>query len=239
MLKSILILLEKTHPVLLKIKMKILSIETSGKTFSVAINDCGKTAAYYFYDRGLIHSDIIIPSIEKILNDCKITYQDIDSLAITSGPGSFTGIRIAMTAAKTIAQSLDKSIIAIDALSVLEYPFANIKNLKITAAIDALRNEIYVKDKDDKIIIVPVCDFCKKVKKYKDRIVIVGNAAISYKEIFQKHLGKNSVSLPSIFHFPNASILGEMAQFRKPHHFSKIKPLYIRRSWAEENKDSK
>jgi tRNA threonylcarbamoyladenosine biosynthesis protein TsaB len=217
--------------------MKILALESSGKTFSIALNDNGKTVAAFYYDCGLIHSEMIIPSIEKILKDTQNTYQSIDSLAVSTGPGSFTGIRVALTAVKIIAQSISKPVIAIDALTILEKSVFAPKGSFFVSAIDALRNEIYVKDIKGQIIIKPVETFCDEMKKHKNKISIIGNAVFSYREIFTKLLGKKSIALADIFHFPKASILGTIAQSMKPLHFSKVQPLYIRRTWAEESKN--
>jgi tRNA threonylcarbamoyladenosine biosynthesis protein TsaB len=214
--------------------MKILAAETSGKTFSVALNEDDKTIAQLYYDCGLLHSEMLIPLIEKILKDTNNSYQTIDRFAVSTGPGSFTGIRVAMTVIKTFAQALNKPIAAIDTLTVLESSFFCFGKVKKIAAIDALRNEVYVKDKDG-IVIKPVETLCKELKKYKGEIIIVGDAAISYKEIFSKHLGAKSISLPQILHFPKASALALLAKTIKPKNYSQVSPVYIRQSWAEES----
>ena len=214
--------------------MKILSVETSGKTFSVALNDGGKTVAEFLYDCGHIHSEMLIPAIERILEDTGNTLKDIDKFAVSSGPGSFTGIRVGMTAVKTFAQSLAKPVCVVDSLTVLEKAL-QVKGVKVVAAIDALRNEVYVRS-GKTILIKSVDSFANSLKKYKDKVLVAGNAASSYKEQFSKLLGRYSVSLPESFQYPKASVLGNLAQDMKNVNFNAIEPLYIRRSWAEENK---
>ncbi|MDR2191333.1 MAG: tRNA (adenosine(37)-N6)-threonylcarbamoyltransferase complex dimerization subunit type 1 TsaB [Endomicrobium sp.] len=216
--------------------MKILAVETSSKLFSAALNEDGKTSAYFAYDCGHIHSEMLIPAIEKILKDTGNSYQNIDKFAVSAGPGSFTGIRVAMTAVKTMAQTLNKPVAAIDSLSLLEGAFVNLKGFKLSAAIDALRNEIYVKSKNG-IIIKGIDDFINENKKYKNKIIVIGSAAEVYREKLEKALGKTSVCLPFAFNFPTAAVLGEMARYAKNEEYSKIQPLYIRRSWAEEKTD--
>lgn len=214
--------------------MKILAAETSGKTFSVSLNEDDKTVAQFYYDCGLLHSEMLIPLIEKILKDTNNSYQTIDRFAVSTGPGSFTGIRVAMTVIKTLAQALDKPIAAVDTLTVLENSLFCFGKVKKIAAIDALRNEVYVKDKGE-IVIKPVERLCKELKKYKGEIVIVGDGAISYKEIFSKYLGEKSVALPNTLHFPKASTLAFLAQTIKPKNYLQISPVYVRQSWAEES----
>jgi tRNA threonylcarbamoyladenosine biosynthesis protein TsaB len=215
--------------------MKILAVETSGKTFSAALNEDGRYAASFYYDCGRVHSEMIIPSVEKLLRDTGNVFQDIDKFAVSTGPGSFTGIRVGMAAIKTFAQILNKPVAAVDTLSILEKSFVKIKGIKTVPAIDALRCEVYVKDRG-KIIIKNIDLFIKDLKKYKNKVLVIGDAAISYKEKLSKGLGRYSVSLPYIMHMPKAQMLAAMAYHSaKSMDYTKIKPLYIRHSWAEES----
>jgi tRNA threonylcarbamoyladenosine biosynthesis protein TsaB len=213
--------------------MKILAVETSGKTFSIALNEDGKTVAEFFYDCGHIHSEMLVNAMERILEDTGNTYNSIDKFAVSTGPGSFTGIRVGMTAIKTAAQSLNKPVAAIDTLTLLKKaPY--MKGIKIVPAIDALRNEVYIKS-GKKIIVKNIDSFIETLKPHKNKILIVGNAAIIYKNKFSQSLGVYSASLPEIFHTPRASVLGALARFEKDLSFNEIEPTYIRRSWAEES----
>jgi len=215
--------------------MKTLALETSGKTFSLAINEHGRDIVYLYYDCGQIHSEIIIPAIERLLKDSGNNFQSIDQFAVSAGPGSFTGIRIGMTAIKTFAQALNKPIVAVDTLSILEKSLIKIKGIKLIPVVDALRNEVYVKD-SKKIVIKNIDLLIKELKKYKNKLLFIGNATISYREKLCKGLGAYSVSLPYTMHMPKANVLAQIAyRSLKSVDYSKISPLYIRRSWAEEN----
>ncbi|GHT50869.1 tRNA (adenosine(37)-N6)-threonylcarbamoyltransferase complex dimerization subunit type 1 TsaB [Endomicrobiia bacterium] len=215
--------------------MKILAIETSGRTFSIALNENEKTIASFYYDNGHIHSEMIVPAVERLLKETGNSFETIDKFAVSTGPGSFTGTRVGMTAVKVFAQLLHKPITAINTLSILEKSFIQIKGIKIVAAIDAFRNEVYVKD-NKKIIIKSIDSFVRDLKKYKNKILVIGNAVITYKEQLVEGLGNFSVSLPYSMHMPKAQDLATLAyNSTKSTDYSKIEPLYIRRSWAEEN----
>jgi tRNA threonylcarbamoyladenosine biosynthesis protein TsaB len=216
--------------------MKILAIETSGKTFSLALNENEKTIASFYYDNGHIHSEMITPAIEKLLKDTGNSFETIDKFAVSAGPGSFTGIRVGMTAVKVFAQALNKPVTSLDALSVLEKSFIKVKAIKTVAAIDAFRDEVFVKN-NGKIIIKSIDSFIKDFKKYKNKILVIGNAAIVYRKQLAKELGNFSLSLPYYMHMPTAQNLATLAYYsKKSASYSKIEPLYIRRSWAEETK---
>ncbi|MDR2251721.1 MAG: tRNA (adenosine(37)-N6)-threonylcarbamoyltransferase complex dimerization subunit type 1 TsaB [Endomicrobium sp.] len=215
--------------------MKILAVETSGKAFSAALNENSVTIASYYYEYGHIHSEIIIPIVERLLKDTNISIESIDKFAVSAGPGSFTGIRVGMTAIKTFAQILNKPTTAVDSLTILENSVIEIKGVKIVAAIDALRNEVYVKQKNE-VIIKNIDLFIKDSKKYKNKILVIGNASEIYREKFVKSFGEYSVSLPHIMNMPKAEVLASLACNLPNSTYTDIKPLYIRRSWAEEIK---
>ncbi|MDR3330827.1 MAG: tRNA (adenosine(37)-N6)-threonylcarbamoyltransferase complex dimerization subunit type 1 TsaB [Endomicrobium sp.] len=215
--------------------MKILAIETSGKTFSTALNEDEKTVAAFYYEQKFTHSEMIIPAVERLLKDSGYTFENMDRFAVSIGPGSFTGIRLAISAIKTFAQILNKPVVAIDSLSILEKSFVKIKGIKIVAAIDALRNEIYIKE-NEKIIIKNIDLFIKDLKKHKNKILVIGNATMIYRKKLTKGLGKQSVSLPYTMHMPKAQTLATLAYQAKTTNYKNIQPLYIRRSWAEEIK---
>jgi tRNA threonylcarbamoyladenosine biosynthesis protein TsaB len=215
--------------------MKILAVEASGKTFSVALNEDSITIASCYYEYGHIHSEIIIPAIERLLKDTNTLIKSIDKFTVSIGPGSFTGIRVGMTAIKTFAQILNKPVIGVDSLTILENSIIKLDGIKIIAAIDALRNEVYIKYKNE-IIIKNVDLFIKGLKRYKNKVLIVGNAAEIYREKFVKSLGEYSVSLSHIMNMPKAEVLACFAYNTPSSNYSNITPLYIRRSWAEESK---
>lgn len=212
--------------------MKILAIETSSSTLSVAINIDGKIVCEYFYNAGMIHSEVLISVIETALKNANLTIKDIDKFAVSSGPGSFTGIRVGMTVIKTIAQSLKKSVVCFNCLDILQAAIT-IPSIKIVPAIDALRDELYVKTPNGAGI-VSIEDFIKKNKKNKNKIIVIGNAAIIHKKLLQQQLGKMSVCLNENLHYPKASVLANLALNEEGVNFSKVQPLYIRKSWAEE-----
>lgn len=212
--------------------MKILAIESSGTSLSVAISENSNIITEYFYNAGKIHSEVLIPLMEKIVKDVKWNIKDIDKFAVSCGPGSFTGVRIAMAVIKTLAQTSNKPVVSVDTLEILKAQL-NIKGIKIVPAIDALRNEVYAKEKNN-VVIVPIEKFVENLKKYKNKVIIIGNAVNVYNKILSKELGKLSISLQPNLHFPKASTLALMAEKLEGVSYKNIEPLYGRKSWAEE-----
>ena len=101
--------------------LKILGIDTSGKTASVAITEndiiLGQTTIY----TEKTHSQVILPLCKKLLEDCGTELKDIDGFAVSVGPGSYTGLRIGISAVKAMAFALDKKCYGISTLESLAY----------------------------------------------------------------------------------------------------------------------
>ncbi|MBN1823887.1 MAG: tRNA (adenosine(37)-N6)-threonylcarbamoyltransferase complex dimerization subunit type 1 TsaB [Endomicrobiales bacterium] len=213
--------------------MKILAIETSGSTFSVAVSDNGRLISEFFWHSEFRHSERLIPAIKRMLAEIKWELKDIERIAVSTGPGSFTGVRVGIACARTLAQGLGVSISSLDTLELLAVSAPKGK-YRVLPVIDALREEVYVRS--GAVRIVKLEDFLKKLKKTKGNILPVGNAVISNERKFSKTLGKRMVVIPESMHYPRAGILAEKAPLLKAVNYEKIKPLYVRKSWAEENK---
>ena len=83
--------------------MRILAFETSAKAASVALTDNGKLLAESYQNTGLTHSQTLMVMAEDALKQCSLTMSQVDAVAVAEGPGSFTGVRIGVAAAKGLA----------------------------------------------------------------------------------------------------------------------------------------
>ena len=88
--------------------MRILALETAAKAVSAAVTEDGKVLAAAFQDTGLTHSRTLIPLVELLLKNTGMSAADLDAVAVSAGPGSFTGVRIGVSAAKGLAWAADK-----------------------------------------------------------------------------------------------------------------------------------
>lgn len=133
--------------------MTILALDTTSNTASVAIRKNGETVSVVSLgsDAGFAH--LIFGAIEECRNEARILLDEIDCFAAASGPGSFTGVRIGLTAAKGLAESLGKRVIGISNLRALS-SFG--KNSLRAVTIDARRSEVYAAVYDaDLNVVVP------------------------------------------------------------------------------------
>ncbi len=120
--------------------MKLLSIDASGKTAACAVTENGEVIAKSFTDSGLTHSQTLLPMVQSMLTLSGIDIAEIDELALTTGPGSFTGLRIG--AATVMGLAGDRPCRCVPTLSAIAYNFTD-KNAIIIPALDARRNQVY------------------------------------------------------------------------------------------------
>ena len=213
--------------------MLILGIDTSTKICTCSIFDS---------ENGVIvetslsvkknHSNIVMPIIDNLFKISDLTINDIDKIAVAIGPGSFTGVRIALGIAKGLAMALNKPLIAINELDILEAIASGNEN-EIIPLIDARKERVYYKYQNkyvDDYLINLISNFDKN-KKY----VFVGDGAINYKNILKDNLGENAIVLPMYNAFPRASILCELALNKEEANIYTLEPEYISKSRAEKN----
>jgi tRNA threonylcarbamoyladenosine biosynthesis protein TsaB len=121
----------------------ILNIETATKNCSVAVAKDGKTVlCKEMAEEGYSHAEKLHVFIEEILKELQLTFKDLSAIAVSQGPGSFTGLRIGVSTAKGLAYALDLPLIAIDTLAILAAQ-AKMDKGYIIPMIDARRMEVY------------------------------------------------------------------------------------------------
>ena len=121
----------------------ILNIETATKNCSVALAKEGKTIlCKEIAEEGYSHAERLHVFIEEIIKEAGVSFQDISAIAVSQGPGSYTGLRIGVSAAKGLCYALGVPLIAVDTLQVLASQ-AKVSNGLIIPMLDARRMEVY------------------------------------------------------------------------------------------------
>ena len=213
--------------------MLILGIDTSTKICTCSIFDS---------ENGVIaetslsvkknHSNIVMPIIDNLFKISDLNINDIDKIAVAIGPGSFTGVRIALGIAKGLAMALNKPLIAVNELDILE-AIADGNENEVIPLIDARKERVYYKYQNtyvDDYLINLISNFDKN-KKY----VFVGDGATNYENILKDNLGDNAIVLPMYNAFPRASVLCELALNKEEANIYTLEPEYISKSRAEKN----
>lgn len=122
--------------------MRILAFESSAKAASVAITQDDKLLGEYFQNSGQTHSRTLMQMAQNLLENCDLTPQDIDALACAAGPGSFTGIRIGVAAAKGFAWGRELPLYGISTLQAMAYNAGAFEGV-VCCVMDARRDQVY------------------------------------------------------------------------------------------------
>ncbi len=169
--------------------MKILSVECSATPCSAAVIENGKILASDFVNDNLTHSQTLMPMVERVLSICKTNISDINGFAVSAGPGSFTGIRIGISAIKGLAAPNKTACVGVSTLLAMAYNYLDTDCI-VCACMDARCNQVYnaVFDISEQKI-TRLCEdrallceeLAEKIKKMSQernkRVIIVGDGA--------------------------------------------------------------
>lgn len=123
--------------------MKILAVDTAARTCSVALGEDGQVLYELVLNLGLTHSETMQLACDRALEALGWRYQELDAFAVTQGPGSFTGLRIGMTAVKTFAYVTGKKALGFSSLAVLAEPYVCAADTAVLSLLDARHRRVY------------------------------------------------------------------------------------------------
>lgn len=177
--------------------MKILALETSAKACSAAVTEDGRLLASAFQCTGLTHSRTLMPMVEDMMNNAELKLADCDAIAVANGPGSFTGIRIGVAAAKGLAFGAGKPVVGVSTLEAMARGAAGMDGL-IVCAMDARRQQVYnavFETKDGALTrlapdrAISLEDLRKELENCEKRKIIVGDGALlCYNNFLENHI---------------------------------------------------
>ncbi|MBK6988020.1 MAG: tRNA (adenosine(37)-N6)-threonylcarbamoyltransferase complex dimerization subunit type 1 TsaB [Bacteroidetes bacterium] len=192
----------------------ILSLETATTNCSVALASDGKVVASRSINSGYSHSEKINVFIEEVIAQAGVTLKDLQAVAVSSGPGSYTGLRIGISTAKGLCYALDIPLIAINTLDAMAQGFNARKDELIVPMIDARRMEVYsaVYDSEKKRVseieaIVVDNQYYSNFRSEK-KLVLAGDGADKCQVLFQN---ESSIKIQTSF-VPQAEFMAELAE---------------------------
>jgi tRNA threonylcarbamoyladenosine biosynthesis protein TsaB len=222
--------------------MLILAIEASTPVSSVALLGEEGLVAEYTLSLQSTQSERLLPAIDTILKDTERTGEDVSAVAVSVGPGSFTGVRVAVSTAKGIARAWEKPVIAVSSLLGLANRFPEV-SLPIFALLDARKNEVYAASFHNEQGILKVDTperairpevLCREIRK---PALFVGEGALRYRSLLRECLPSYAVFTEGSLNNPSAASIAEigLSKFRRGRVLSPeaVVPNYIRRSEAE------
>jgi len=233
-----------------EVSERYLAIETSSPRLSLAAGDEHKILARYEGPLAWRHADTLFDGLRKLLGRLRWTPGSLTGVAVSVGPGSFTGIRIGLSAARALGQSLRIPVVGVPSLQTLAFG-AGPRAHWISPMIDALQNKVFTglyahKETGELRVIhkeahIPIEEWVARLKarKIKD-LWLTGDAVKVYAPALVKLPGKKLA--PAEKRYPSAAALLELARSRlrhaKPGSYKNVFPLYLRQAAALERRKS-
>lgn len=233
--------------------MIILSIDSSATAASAALMEDSKLLGEFFTNTDFTHSRTLAPMIEDLLSVCGKTTADINMIAVTAGPGSFTGVRIGVSVAKGIAFADDLPCIAVSTLEAMAYNLT-LTDCIVCAVMDARRSQVYnamfrirfgevERLCEDRAI--AIADLKEEIRNtyLTERVILVGDGStVAMRELMD--LPKSVEMAPEALRFQRASSVAAAAMTKlsvgeKPINSAELLPSYLRLSQAERERKEK
>ena len=222
----------------------ILGIESATSQVGCAIGGHEGVLSSVHSSRGKRHAENLAPQIEFVLEQARITMDEISVVAVDIGPGLYTGLRVGITTAVSIAFGLGVPMIGVTSLDLLAYPVRHCSKL-IVATIDARRGEVFhanyrqvpggVQRISEPVVSSPD-DLSADLLAHGNEALLVGDGALRYSEIFAGLRGVEAAE-PSIA-YPSAASIVQLAhakalreEFVTP---TELEPVYLRKPDALE-----
>lgn len=213
----------------------IINIDTATETAHVSITKDGKILNCLINDVQKDHAAFLQPALEELINNAGIDFSDIDAVAFTAGPGSYTGLRVGMASAKGLCYALNKPLIAISTLKVMAKAALNQSDdssVLFCPMIDARRMEVFTAIyKKDLTEVLPPCALVLDENAYhsylqKNKIVFFGNGMPKWRTTIQS----NHALFTEIINLPEAlaALSYEYFQKREFADLAYAEPFYIK-----------
>jgi tRNA threonylcarbamoyladenosine biosynthesis protein TsaB len=222
--------------------MIILGIETATMTGGLALIDEEKLISEYTLNMKTTHSTRLMPALDWILKDASLDKNQINGIAISIGPGSFTGLRIGLATAKGLAMGLNIPLITVPTLDALAYNISYVP-YQICPIQDARKKEVYsaifryengiITRKSPYQVISPD----ELISLINEKTIMLGDGLNIYGELFREKLGEFAIFANNSQRLPRASVIAELGLAKlkagEIADLASSEPLYIRRADVE------
>ncbi|NBJ83600.1 tRNA (adenosine(37)-N6)-threonylcarbamoyltransferase complex dimerization subunit type 1 TsaB [bacterium 1XD42-94] len=230
--------------------MRILGIESSSMTASVALMDSGITMAEYTVNFKKTHSQTLLPMIHQMVSLLEIELSTIDAIAVSGGPGSFTGLRIGSATAKGLGFALNKPLIHIPTLDATAYNLFGASGL-ICPIMDARRNQVYTGiyrfEREFEVVMeqaaMEIGELLSRLNACGERVIFLGDGVPVYEDRIREQMVQPFDFAPANDNRQRAASVAALgAVYYTAGKFetaAEHKPDYLRKSQAEREREEK
>lgn len=175
--------------------MNILGIESSSLVASVALLSDDILTAEYTVNFKKTHSQTLLPMLDEIVTMTGVSLDNVDAIAVSAGPGSFTGLRIGSATGKGLGLALKKPLISVPTIDAMAYEFYGCASI-ICPIMDARRNQVYTGIYDNRkgfSIVKESCamdirDLIEELNSMGERVIFSGDGIPAYKESIEEFM---------------------------------------------------
>lgn len=225
--------------------MKLLAIDTSGPVCGVAILADDTIRYEATAVNKMTHSVNLLPMVDTALADTGLSLAEMDRLAVTVGPGSFTGVRLGVSTVKGLAHGADKPCVAVDALEAMAAGIADFNGV-VCPIQDARAGQVYgaafsvaggVPDRLLPDAPIRLEDFVASLQHIGDRFLFLGDGMPVHREKLAALLGDSAVfAPPQLSYLRPASVAFLASRAAETVDYRTLMPLYLRPPHADKNK---
>ena len=226
--------------------MKTLALETSAKSVSVAVTEDGRVLASSYQNIGLTHSVTLMPLLDGMLQNAGLALSDMDLLAVAAGPGSFTGLRIGVSALKGLAWAEDKPCCGVSTLEAMAQN-GRLFEGTVICAMDARRSQVYnALFRCENGQLTRLCpdraigleELAEELRGETRRLLVLGDGGQLCRDGLAQ-LGVESELAPAQLLYQNAVGVGLAAEHGTPVSAQELAPVYLRISQAERERNAR
>lgn len=222
--------------------MRVLGIETSTLTGSVALLDTDVVVAEHTLSVSTTHSERLLAAIHRLLEESGTTLGALDGLAVAIGPGSFTGLRIGLATAKGLAHASGLALAAVPTLDALAWgvPFAA---YPVCPILDAKKGEVYTAvyrhrgGELERLTEYRAVRPARFLAELDGPVCFLGDGVLAYRDLIRELMGDRALFVPPARRYPSGACVADLGARRLAEGGAedpaRLVPLYIRPSEAE------
>lgn len=223
--------------------MKVLAIDTSNHVLGIAVLHNGELMGEVCTNMKKNHSLRLMPALVSLMEQIEVTPEEIAKIIVAKGPGSYTGVRIGVTTAKTMAWALNIPIVGVSSLEALAYQ-GSLNDASICPFFDARRKNVFTglyrfDNQQLKTIYndtnVAMADWLNILAKQERKILFLSPHLSNFKDLIVDRLGNYAIIPEKPYHIPNPSHLAFVGLEKKPEPVHSLTPNYLRLAEAEAN----
>ena len=235
--------------------MKILGLDSSGLVASVAIVENDNLLAEYTVNYKKTHSQTLLPMLDEICRMIELNLESVDAIAVSAGPGSFTGLRIGSATAKGLGLALKKPLIGVPTVEGLAYNLYGVQGY-ICPIMDARRNQVYtgiyafenVFEKDEMTVVedqmaINIEELIEKLNEKNTPVTFLGDGVSVYKKKIEEKLQVPYTFAPAHMNKQRAGAIAALGAkyFEKGRYETarEHQPDYLRVSQAEREREER